>query len=396
MKAAAVRGVDAPIVPGGTLGVLGTGQLGRMFAAAAVRMGYRVHVFGPDAERAPAAAHAQRVVSAGWDDEEALASFARGVDAVTLEFENVPTAALDLVARHAPVRPGPQALHVAQNRGREKAFLERLGVPVAAWSLVESADAAAEASARLGGPGLLKTAGFGYDGKGQAALDQPGDAGAAWRAIGGGPAVLEARIALELEFSVVAALDVRGRFVPFPPTANRHVNGILDLSSTPLALPPAVLQEATEATEAVLRGLELVGVACVEFFFGEGGRLTVNEVAPRPHNSGHWTIEGAAVSQFEQQVRAVAALPLGDPSPHGAAAMANLLGDAWTAGEPDWPAALSVEGATLHLYGKLEARPGRKMGHLTAVAATSADAERTVLTARAALAGRGRGPQRLR
>lgn len=378
---------DAAILPGGTLGVLGAGQLGRMFAAAAIRMGYRVHLFAPDAEGAPAAAHAQHVVSAGWDDEAALASFARGVDAVTLEFENVPTAALERVARHAPVRPGARALHVAQNRGREKAFLERLGVPLAAWSRVETVEEAAEASVRLGGPGLLKTAGFGYDGKGQAALDRPGDAVAAWRAVGGGPAVLEERIALQHEISVVAARDASGRIAAFPPTANRHVDGILDLSTTPVPLPTAVLREATEATEAVLGELELVGVACVEFFYGADGRLRVNEIAPRPHNSGHWTIEGAAVSQFEQQVRAVAGLPLGDPAPRGAAAMANLLGDAWTAGEPDWPAALRVKGASLHLYGKREARPGRKMGHLTAVAATTAEAERTVLAARSAATG---------
>lgn len=382
-----MTGAAAPILPGGTLGVMGGGQLGRMFAAAAVRMGYRVHVFAPDAERAPAAVHAQRAVTATYSDEAALTSFARGVDAVTLEFENVPTAALDLIARHVPVRPGSRALHVAQNRGREKAFLERLGVPVASWTRVETVEEAAEASARLAAPGLLKTAGFGYDGKGQATLDLPSEADGAWRAIGGGPAVLEARIALELEFSVVAARDASGRFVPFPATANRHVDGILDLSVAPVTVPPAVVREATEATEAVLAGLELVGVACVEFFYGADGRLRVNEIAPRPHNSGHWTIEGAAVSQFEQQVRAVAGLPLGQPSARGAAAMANLLGDAWAAGEPDWAASLRVGGAALHLYGKDEARPGRKMGHLTAVAATPAEAERTVLAARAALAG---------
>jgi len=382
-----VTRVDAAILPGRALGVLGGGQLGRMFAAAAVRMGYRVHVFAPDAERAPAAVHAQRAVTAEWDDDAALTSFAKGVDAVTLEFENVPTPALDRVARHAPVRPGSRALHVAQNRGREKAFLERLGVPVAGWSRVETVEEAAEASARLGGPGLLKTAGFGYDGKGQATLDRPADAAAAWRAIGGGPAVLEARIALELEFSVVAARDASGRFVPFPPTWNRHVGGILDLSVAPATLPPDVVREANEATEVVLTALELVGVACVEFFYGADGRLRVNEIAPRPHNSGHWTIEGAAVSQFEQQVRAVAGLPLGSATTRGAAAMANLLGDAWAAGEPDWAAALRVGGAALHLYGKEEARAGRKMGHLTAVAATPDEAERTVLAARAALAG---------
>lgn len=384
----------APLLPGAALGVLGAGQLGRMFAAAAVRMGYRAHVFAPDAVGSPASAHAERTVQAAWSDEAALADFARGVSAVTLEFENVPTAALEVVARHAPVRPGPRALHVAQNRGREKAFLRDLGVPLADWEAVATPAEAAAALARLGAPALLKSAGFGYDGKGQAAIDGPDDVEAAWRAIGGGPAVLEARLELAAEASVVAARDTAGRTALFPASRNRHEGGILDLSTTPSGLPEAALAEACDATEAILEALDLVGVACVEFFLGADGRLRANEIAPRPHNSGHLTLEASATSQFEQQVRALAGLPLGDPSPRAPAAMANLLGDLWAGGEPDWPAALGVPGVALHLYGKAEARPGRKMGHLTALAASAEEAERRVRAARDALAERAPGRAR--
>jgi 5-(carboxyamino)imidazole ribonucleotide synthase len=377
--------VRGPLSPGATLGVLGAGQLGRMFAAAAVRMGYRVHVFAPDANAAPAAAHAVRTVEAGWDDEAALARFAEGVDAVTIEFENIPSAALETVARHVPVRPGPQALHVAQHRGREKAFLASLGLPLAPWTPVASADDAAGALAELGRPALLKTAGFGYDGKGQAALGAADEVADAWARIGGGPAVLEGRVELAAELSVVVARDGAGRTACFEAARNHHVGGILDVSAAPSGLPGAVTVEAREAAVTVAEALELEGVACVEFFLGEDGRLRVNEIAPRPHNSGHLTIEGAATSQFEQQVRTTAGLPLGDPSPRAPAAMANLLGDLWTDGPPDWTAALAHPGVALHLYGKAEPRPGRKMGHLTVLADDPGSAERKARAARAAL-----------
>jgi 5-(carboxyamino)imidazole ribonucleotide synthase len=377
-----------PLLPGATLGVLGAGQLGRMFAAAAVRMGYRVHVYAPDAEGSPAAVHAERAVQAPWDDDAALAAFARGVDAATLEFENIPVATLEAVLRHAPVRPGPRALHVAQNRGREKAFLASLGLPLAPWEAVASPSEARRALDRLAGPALLKTAGFGYDGKGQAPVAATQEVEEAWTRIGGGPAVLEGRIALAAELSVVVARDGAGRTACFEAARNRHVGGILDLTVAPSGLPAEVRSEAREAAETVAEALELVGVACVEFFLGQDGRLRVNEIAPRPHNSGHLTIEAAATSQFEQQVRATAGLPLGDPAPRAPAAMANLLGELWTGGAPDWPAALTVPGAALHLYGKAEARPGRKMGHLTALADDPAEAERRVLAARSALTSR--------
>ena len=376
-----------PLLPGATLGVLGGGQLGRMFAAAAVRMGYRVHVFAPDASAAPAAAHAARTVEAAWEDEGALTTFATGVDAVTIEFENIPAAALEALARHVPVRPGPRVLHVAQNRGREKAFLASLGLPLAPWAPVATAAEAAEARARLDGPALLKTAGFGYDGKGQAALNAADEVEGAWARIGGGPAVMEGRVELAAELSVVVARDGAGRTACFEAARNRHVGGILDVSVAPGGLPGAVTAEAREAAETVAEALGLVGVACVEFFLGQDGRLRVNEIAPRPHNSGHLTIEAAATSQFEQQVRTTAGLPLGDPSPRAPAAMANLLGDLWADGPPDWPAALTHPGVSLHLYGKTEARPGRKMGHLTVLAGDPETAERRALAARAALAG---------
>lgn len=378
---------DGPLPPGATLGVMGGGQLGRMFAAAAVRMGYRVHVFAPDAGAAPAAAHAARTIEAGWDDEGALTTFATGVDAVTIEFENIPAAALEAVARQVPVRPGPRALHVAQHRGREKAFLASLGLPLAPWTPVATAAEATDALLRLDGPALLKTAGFGYDGKGQAALSAADEVEDAWARIGGGPAVVEGQVELAAELSVVVARDGEGRTACFEAARNRHVGGILDVSVVPGGLPGAVTAAAREAAEAVAEALELVGVACVEFFLGEDGRLRVNEIAPRPHNSGHLTIEGAATSQFEQQVRTTAGLPLGDPSPRAPAAMANLLGDLWADGAPDWRAALALPGVALHLYGKAEPRPGRKMGHLTVLAGDPDAAERRVRAARSAVAG---------
>jgi 5-(carboxyamino)imidazole ribonucleotide synthase len=380
--------------PGAVLGVLGAGQLGRMFAAAAVRMGYRVHVYAPDAVGSPAAAHAERVHAGAWEDEAALRSFATAVDAVTLEFENVPVTALEIVAERVPVRPGRTALHVAQNRGREKAFLARIGAPTAPWRAVDDVAAAADAARALGRPGLLKTAGFGYDGKGQAPLARPEEAGDAWNAIGGGPAVLEARLDLAYELSVVGARGRDGRVELYPPIRNEHAGGILDVSSAPAAAPDEVVRAAQEATRAILTELELVGVGCVEFFVDRDGALYVNEIAPRPHNSGHLTIEAFSVSQFEQQLRALTGLPLGRPEARSAAAMANLLGDLWSGGTPAWAAALREPDLALHLYGKTEARPGRKMGHLTALADDVDAARERATRARAALGGGARTPLR--
>jgi len=380
--------------PGATVGVLGAGQLGRMFAAAAVRMGYRVHVYAPDAVGSPAAAHAEQAHAAAWDDEAALRAFATSVDAVTLEFENVPVTALDVVAEHAPVRPGRTALHVAQNRGREKAFLARIGAPTAPWRAVDDVTAAADAARALGRPGLLKTAGFGYDGKGQAPLARPEHAGDAWNAIGGGPAVLEARLDLAYELSVVGARGPDGRVVLYPPIRNEHDGGILDVSRLPAGVPDDVARAAQELAEAILTELDLVGVGCTEFFVDQDGALYVNEIAPRPHNSGHLTIEAFSVSQFELQLRALTGLPLVRPAARASAAMANLLGDLWSAGTPAWAAALREPNLALHLYGKSEARPGRKMGHLTALADDPRAAHERVTRARAALGGGARTPLR--
>jgi 5-(carboxyamino)imidazole ribonucleotide synthase len=379
-----------PLPPGSVVGVLGAGQLGRMFAAAAVRMGYRVHVYAPDAAGSPAAAHAERAHAAAWDDEAALRAFATAVDAVTLEFENVPVAALEVVAEHVPVRPGRTALHVAQHRGREKAFLARIGAPTVAWWPVDDPVEAAAAARRLDRPALLKTAGFGYDGKGQAPLARPEQAEEAWAAIGGGPAVLEARLDLAYELSVVGARDREGGVALYPPIRNEHAAGILDVSSVPAGAPAGVARAAQDLTRTILTELELVGVGCVEFFVDRSGALFVNEIAPRPHNSGHLTIEAFSVSQFEQQLRALTGLPLARPEARGAAAMANLLGDLWSEGPPDWAAALGEPDLALHLYGKAEARPGRKMGHLTALARDGEAARERVTRARAALAGGAR------
>lgn len=383
---AMARDRAAALVPGATLGVLGAGQLGRMFAAAAVRMGYRVHVFAPDAEGSPASAHAERVCAAPYEDEEALGRFARACDAVTLEFENVPLAALEAVARHAPVRPGRDALRTAQHRLREKRFLAAAGIPHAPFAEVVAESDLPAALAAVGTPAILKTAGFGYDGKGQSSVDRPAAATAAWRAQGGVPAVLEARIELAAEVSVVVARGTDGAEVAYRPLRNRHRDGILDLTSWPAAVDAAVESAAEELAREVARALDVVGVVCIEFFLGRDGSLRVNEIAPRPHNSGHLTLEAAATSQFEQQVRAVAGLPLGDTRLQRPAAMANLLGEVWTGGEPDWPAALAVPGVALHLYGKAQPRPGRKMGHLTALAGEVGVAVDQVLRARSVLA----------
>ncbi len=375
-----------PLAPGATLGRLGSGQLGRMFTQAARRMGYRVHVLSPSAG-SPTGQLADREVVAAYADADAVGRFAAEVDVVTLEFENIPSASLEAAAAHAPVRPGVRALHLTQHRAREKRFLAELGVPHVHFAEVAAGGDIDAAIAEVGTPCVVKTAGFGYDGKGQVRVDA--DAGhAEARALAHEQAVVVERfVELAAELSVVAARGLDGRVVSYAPAHNRHVDHILDLSSAPMALDPGQARQATEVTAAVLEGLELVGVACVEFFLDAAGRLLVNEIAPRPHNSGHLTIEGAETGQFEQQLRAVTGLPLGSTAVRAPAAMANLLGDLWANGEPAWPRALAVPGVALHLYGKGEARPGRKMGHLTATAPEIEEAERRVTQARARAAG---------
>jgi 5-(carboxyamino)imidazole ribonucleotide synthase len=376
--------VIKPILPGATVGVLGSGQLGRMFAMAARRMGYRVHTFSPGSDT-PTGQVSDVEIKAHYDDLDAVRQFARGVQVVTFEFENVPAATAEAAAEHAPVRPAGSVLHTTQHRIREKMFLSRAGLPLTPFRTVESSEDLARAVAELGCPAILKTAGFGYDGKGQARIEAADRADTAWTSIGRVPAVLEQFIPFEKEVSVVAARGADGAFADWGVIENRHHRHILDVSLAPARVSAEVSARARELTRAVLEALDVVGVLCVEFFVEQGGGLLINELAPRPHNSGHLTFDASLTSQFEQQLRAVCGLPLGATDLLRPAAMANLLGDLWTAGEPDWRAACSAPNVKLHLYGKSKALPGRKMGHLTALAAEPEQALETVLQARQAL-----------
>lgn len=374
------------VPPGSVVGVLGSGQLGRMFALAARRMGYRVHTYSPE-EDSPTGHVADVEVSAAYFDLDRLRDFARGLDVLTLEFENVPRAALDAVDAIVPIRPGADALWVSQNREREKEFLGRSGVPVAVWAAVYTSEDLAAAVALVGVPAVLKTAAFGYDGKGQTTISSaaPVDVAAAWATLGRVPCVLEAFVDFQREVSVIAARGADGQVAIFPLFENEHARHILDVTRAPASLSPFEETQAHEITRTILDALDYVGVICIELFHDRDGRLLVNEIAPRPHNSGHLTIDACATSQFEQQLRAVCGLPLGSTELLRPAAMANLLGDLWAGAPPRWEKACAVPGVALHLYGKKEPRPGRKMGHLTALARTPDEARRRVLSARAAL-----------
>lgn len=375
----------APILPGATLGVLGSGQLGRMFALAARQMGYRVHTLSPEAD-SPTGQVADREVVADYADLDAVRDFARGVAVVTFEFENVPAATAGACAELAPVRPAGAVLHVGQNRLREKSFLAEKGLPVTPFAPLRSQEELATGLAKVGLPAVLKTAAFGYDGKGQALVQSADEAATAWAEMHGAEAILERFIDFEREVSVVAARGLDGHIEACPLFENVHARHILDLTLAPARVSPDVANAALEIAHGVLAALDVVGVLCVELFVAPGGALFINELAPRPHNSGHLTIEACATSQFEQQVRAVCGLPLGSPAQLAPAAMANLLGDLWAGGEPDWAAALADPAVKLHLYGKAAPRPGRKMGHLTALGASVEEAGERVMRARAALA----------
>jgi 5-(carboxyamino)imidazole ribonucleotide synthase len=365
--------------------VLGGGQLGAMFASAARRMGYRVEAVVDHAD-CPAARHCDRVHVGLLDDPARLVELGKRFAAVTYEFENVPVAAARALDGVVPVRPGPEVLFTTQDRGREKAFLVAHGIPCAPHAFVRSRDDLAAAVARIGFPAVLKTCASGYDGKGQRRIDSPVEIDAAWDGLGPTELVLEGWVPFAGEISVVAARSLRGETCTWEPSLNHHRHHILDGSLVPSGLPSATVDGARRMAEKILVALDVVGVACVEFFVTADGGLLVNEIAPRPHNSGHLTIEAATTSQFEQQVRAVCGLPLGSTKLRSPAAMVNLLGDCWELGEPDWNAALAVEGVSLHLYGKSAPRPGRKMGHLTAIAASVAAAEAAARMARRALA----------
>jgi len=382
-----VTGRVEPIGPGSTIGVLGGGQLGRMFAMAARRLGYRVHTLAPEHDT-PTGQIADVEIKAPYDDLDKVRAFARGVDVVTFEFENVPTAAAAAAEAHAIVRPSGRALEIAQHRIREKTFLADRGLPVTPFAPVRSETELTAAVQAIGRPAVLKTAALGYDGKGQTPIRGGDDPREAWRALGGQEAILEAFVDLEREVSVIGARGVDGACSLFGPIENAHRDHILDVSVAPADVPPAMAAEAVEITRAVMASLDYVGVLCIEFFQTRDGRLLINELAPRPHNSGHLTFDACRTSQFEQQLRAICALPLGSPEMLQPAAMANLLGDLWASGVPDWTSALGFPGVKLHLYGKATPRPRRKMGHLTALAASRDEARDQVLRARAALSRR--------
>ena len=333
-----------------------------MFAIAARRMGYRVHTLEP-APDSPAGQISDLEIEARYDDAAKLEEFARGVDVITFEFENIPSASLERVARVCPVRPRPEVLHICQNRAREKEFLAKHGFPVADYRVVGSAAEAAAEAAAMGFPCVMKTADFGYDGKGQSKLGSAADASEAWAALGAPRAVIEEWIDFRCEISVVCARDASGRVECFPASENFHRSHILYRSVVPARIDPSVAREAGLLAVRIARALDVVGLLAVEFFVRRDGTLLVNELAPRPHNSGHFGFDACATSQFEQQLRAVCGLPLGSPRLLTPVVMVNLLGEAWENGEPDWVALLSDPDVKLHLYGKSEVRPGRKMGH---------------------------------
>jgi 5-(carboxyamino)imidazole ribonucleotide synthase len=376
--------VNRIVLPGGTIGVLGSGQLGRMMALAARRMGYRVHTLSP-ATDTPTGQVADLEIAADYDDLDAIRTFAGGVDVITFEFENVSAAAADAAAEFVPVRPSGAALHITQQRAREKAFLADRGYPVPPFARVQTIDELAVGLGSVGLPAIVKTAAFGYDGKGQHRITAIEQAEPVWALIGHQEGIVEQMVDFASEISVVVARGLDGAIVDYGAIENQHVNHILDLSVAPARVPAAVAAEASALARRAIEELGYVGVLCVEFFVTRDSRLLVNEIAPRPHNSGHLTIEACPTSQFEQQVRAVCGLPLGSPAQPRPAAMVNLLGEVWSNGEPDWDAALAVPGAALHLYGKGDPRPGRKMGHITVVADTAEEAAERALAARAVL-----------
>jgi 5-(carboxyamino)imidazole ribonucleotide synthase len=376
------------IPPGKTIGVLGGGQLGRMFAQAAQRLGYRVHVYEPQTH-CPAGAVANREVNASYDDAEALLAFARGVDVVTYEFENIPAAALAAIAPVVALHPRAEVLHTTQNRQREKAWLRAHGFPHVAYAEALDGDIAA-AVAQVGLPCVVKTADFGYDGKGQMKLVTPGDLEQAAAIFRGRRCVVEAWCEFTRELSVIVARGATGETRAFPVAENIHTNHILDFSLVPARVAPEVAAAAEQLATRIAVQLDVVGLLAVELFLTTAGELVVNELAPRPHNSGHWSLDGGETDQFEQHVRAVCGLPLGATGVREPTVMVNILGDAWkwadgkVVGAPNWAAVLAVPRAKLHLYGKAEPRPGRKMGHFT----VRADDIETALAEAAALKAR--------
>jgi len=378
---------QAIVLPGRTVGILGGGQLGRMFAIAARRMGYRVHSFDPT-DDCPTGQVADVEVTAAYDDIAAAKRFASAVDVVTFEFENIPAETLSAISNLTAVHPSARVLDTCRHRLREKEFLSSNGFPLADWRPVRGVSDLAAALADLGTSAVLKTADFGYDGKGQVRIDRAENLEALWAKMGRPVGVLEKFVPFSKEISVIVARTRQGETSCFPVAENAHARHILDVTTVPASIEPAVAANAEALAVRIAGALDVVGLLAVEMFLVGTDRILVNELAPRPHNSGHFSFDACVTSQFEQQLRAVAGLPLGDPSLLRPAAMANLLGDLWSAGEPNWHAALAHPDVKLHLYGKRDPRPGRKMGHLTALANSPAAARDLVLSARDALSNR--------
>jgi 5-(carboxyamino)imidazole ribonucleotide synthase len=372
------------ILPGATVGVLGGGQLGRMFTLQARTMGYRVVVLDPD-PHSPAGAIADHQIRAAYDDERALAELSASCAAITTEFENIPAAALERLARSSLVRPPVEAVATAQDRIAEKTFFQSRGFATAAFRPVRSQRELVAALEEIRLPALLKTSRLGYDGKGQATVTNRDDAVRAFEGFGEVPCVLEERVELERELSVILARGSDGDLATFPVAENRHRDGILETSVVPARISAKLAKEAQKLATAVAEAMQYVGVLGVELFVAPGHRLLVNEMAPRPHNSGHYTVDACSADQFEQQLRTLCGLPLARPWLLSPVAMINLLGDLWSDGEPRWEEALRRPGVRLHLYGKAEARPGRKMGHLNCLAADPGSALATALEIRDAL-----------
>jgi 5-(carboxyamino)imidazole ribonucleotide synthase len=379
-----IRSANRVISPGATIGVLGGGQLGRMFAIAARYMGYRVHTLSPDTDT-PTGQIADREVTAAYDDLDAVREFARRVEVVTFEFENVPATTTQAIQEIVLVRPRGEILHITQNRNREKTFLAKCGFPVTPFRSIRAPEALSPALRELGIPAILKTACFGYDGKGQTRISSLDQTDHALQLLGATELVLEAAIDFECELSVVAARGMDGDVKDWGVVRNSHRHHILDVSTAPADVPLEVARAAIEIAHGVLEQLQVVGVLCVEYFLARNGTLMINELAPRPHNSGHLTIDASVTSQFEQQVRAVCGLPLGSTTLLRPAAMVNLLGEIWDHGTPHWAAACRMPDVKLHLYGKSAPREGRKMGHLTALADSPQEAATLVSAARQAL-----------
>jgi 5-(carboxyamino)imidazole ribonucleotide synthase len=370
------------VLPGSTIGILGGGQLGRMMALAAQQMGYRVIGYTTEND-SPLSQVCSKTIVAPYEDLDAIRLFAQEAKVITLEFENIPAASYEEAAKICKVAPNVKALRISQNRLREKTYLSDHGFPVVPFHHVDSKETLEAAIKKIGFPAVLKTSGYGYDGKGQRFIDSEEKARECFNnELQQSDCIMEKYLKFDKEISVIAARGDYGELKAFGPIENIHKNHILDLSAVPARVNWRMAAEAVEMACAVAESLDIIGLLCVEFFVVEHDRLLINEVAPRPHNSGHYTMEACPTSQFEQHIRAITGLPLGKTEPHSAAAMANLLGDLWEQGEPEWSYMLEVPDVHLHLYGKKEARPARKMGHLTACSRWMEEAQELVLKAR--------------